>query len=70
MEKKSMPKTLSLNTEPKIDPLGINTEEIAEIRANSETELRVQVYEYSDGESPNPPNPKVGQIWISKKKIK
>ena len=35
-------------------------------RENSDLELRVQVYEYTNGESPNPTNPVVGQIRISK----
>ena len=35
-------------------------------RENSDLELRVQVYEYANGESPNPTNPAVGQIRISK----
>lgn len=35
-------------------------------RTNSDLELRVQVYEYHNGENPNPANPAVGQIWISK----
>lgn len=35
-------------------------------RENSDLELRVQVYEYTNGELPNPTNPAVGQIRISK----
>lgn len=40
----------------------------AESRTNTSKPLVVQVYEYSAGESPNPISPKLGQIWISKKK--
>jgi len=40
----------------------------AQKRTNSEKELKVQVWEYSTGESSNPPSPTVGQIWLSKKK--
>ena len=34
-------------------------------RLNGETPLLVQVYKYHTGESPNPANPAIGQIWIS-----
>jgi hypothetical protein len=36
-------------------------------RLNSTAPLVAQVHEYSDGENPNPDNPAIGQIWLSKK---
>ena len=56
-------------------------EELSTGSRTSETELRVHVWEwnplgvkkyegtadYEDHKSPNPPNLKVGQIWLSKK---
>ena len=42
-------------------------------RTNSEKELVVQVWKYNpasedpEKRSPNPPNPKLGQIWLSYK---
>ena len=35
-------------------------------RLNSGATLLVQVHKYKKGESPNPANLKVGQIWLSK----
>jgi hypothetical protein len=40
----------------------------AEKRTNSSKELVIQVVEYGDGESPNPANPAIGQIWLSVRK--
>jgi hypothetical protein len=46
----------------------------AEARNNYEKGLVVQVYEYDPNnpdptiQSPNPPNPMIGQIWLSKRK--
>jgi hypothetical protein len=37
-------------------------------RENSAAPLIAQVYEYGDGDNPNPANPAIGQIWLSKKK--
>lgn len=34
-------------------------------RLNEKSELIVQVHKYKAGESPNPTNLKIGQIWIS-----
>lgn len=34
-------------------------------RLNGEQQLVVQVYKYKAGESPNPSDLKIGQIWIS-----
>jgi hypothetical protein len=42
----------------------------AEARDNYEKDLVVQIHTYDPtvpGQSPNPANPKVGQIWLSKK---
>lgn len=45
-----------------------NLDEItAENRYNSSKPLIVQVYEYKTGESPNPKDVSIGQIWLSKK---
>ena len=35
-------------------------------RLNSSSTLLVQVHSYKKGESPNPANLQVGQIWLSK----
>jgi hypothetical protein len=46
-------------------------DKIAEEARNNETKaLLVQIHEYDPnlGQSPNPATPKVGQIWLSKKK--
>ena len=37
-----------------------------ENRTNAEKPLVVQVYKYKKGENPNPTNPQIGQIWLSK----
>ena len=43
-----------------------NLDEIAsDSRTNSTKNLLVQVHRYKRGESPNPANPQVGQIWLS-----
>ena len=34
-------------------------------RLNSNQQLIVQVHKYKAGENPNPPDLKIGQIWIS-----
>jgi hypothetical protein len=41
----------------------------AENRMDSSKSLLVQIHEYDPtlGQSPNPSNPKLGQIWLSKK---
>lgn len=36
-------------------------------RLDSTKPLLIQVYEYKEGENPNPENPKIGQIWLSKR---
>lgn len=38
----------------------------AEKRSNKDKPLVLQVYAFKAGESPNPANPEIGQIWISK----
>lgn len=46
-----------------------NLEEITkDSRTNSTKTLLVQVYQYNEGESSNPSNPAVGQMWLSKKR--
>ena len=40
---------------------------VAENRHNSSKPLVVQVYKYKTGESSNPPDLAIGQIWLSKK---
>lgn len=36
-------------------------------RMSSNETLLIHVHEYSEGEDPNPENPTIGQIWLSKK---
>ena len=40
---------------------------VSEARANGDKPLVVQVHEYKQGESSNPKNLQIGQIWLSKK---
>ncbi len=35
-------------------------------RLNSSSTLLVQIHKYKKGESPNPSNLQIGQIWLSK----
>lgn len=35
-------------------------------RSNSSEELVVQIFNYKAGENPNPANPRIGQIWLSR----
>jgi hypothetical protein len=60
------------NTQKSIDIIGTNgrkydLDQIAsERRDNAAKPLIVQVFTYTAGSDPNPKNPQVGQIWLSK----